>query len=118
MSGNIDRLLARRGVENEQGFLRLDQITQAEQLLHKILVDLQPASGIEDQRVAVLGPGGDEGVPGNLQNVLFSPSDKNRQLDLLAQLLELLHGGRAINIGGHKQRCAALLMQQAAKFST
>ena len=117
MCRHVHGLLSGRGIQHQQCFLGLDQVAQPNQLLHQILVDLQSARGVENQRVAVLGARGGERVPGDLQNVLFTLGDKHRQLDLLSQLLELIHGRRTIHIGRHQQRGAALLEQQAAEFA-
>ena len=49
--GDVDRLLARHRVEDEQDVRRLRRVADAPELLHQRLVDLQPARGVDDDDV-------------------------------------------------------------------
>ena len=72
MRGDVDGFLAGGGVEHEQNFLRLHQVAQADQFLHQRLVNLQPAGGVENQSVAVVGPGEIQRLAGDFQNIRFA----------------------------------------------
>src|SRR5690242_7451914 len=53
MCGDIYRLLTSSSVEDEENFLRLHQVTQADKFLHQRFINLEPAGGIEDDGVAI-----------------------------------------------------------------
>ena len=116
MRGHIHRFLRRGGVQDEQDFLRLDQVAQPHQFLHQRLVNLQPPGGVEDECVAVVLAGEIQRLAGDLQNIRFPPKRENGQLDLPAQGLQLIHGGRPVNIGADQQGLARLLVQPAGQL--
>src|SRR2546425_3754244 len=117
MGRHVDRFLAGGGVEHQQNLLRLDQVAKADQFLHERFVNLQTAGGVEDERVAVVGPGKVEGCAGDLQNVRFAPLEENGQLEFLTERFELVHRRRAVNVRRHQQRRAALFLQQPGEFA-
>ena len=117
MRGDVDRFLAGGGVEHEQNFLRLDEIAQADQFLHQRFVDLQTAGGVEDQRVAIVGLGEVQRLAGDLQNIRFALLHEDRNFDLFAERLQLVHGRRTINVRRDEQRRAALLEQQLGELA-
>ena len=118
MRGHVHRLLAGGGVEHEQDFLRLDQVAQPDQFLHQRFVDLQPAGGVEDERVPFVGARRSRAPRGQCASTSVSPRcDKHRQIELLAERFELVHRRRPINVGRHEQRRAALLLEQAGQLA-
>ena len=112
VGGHIDRFLSGGRVEDKQSFLRLDQIPQPRQLLHQWLVNLQPAGGIENERVAIGRARRRQRLARNLEHVGLAVADENRQLQLLAEFFQLVHRRRAVHIGPHQQRRASLFVQQ------
>jgi hypothetical protein len=117
MGGDIDRLLARRRVKHKEDFLRLDQVAQQDQFAHQRLVDLQAAGGIKDQRIAIVLSREIERLAGNFQDVRLPFADENRQIQLFAEGFQLVHSGRAIDVGGHEQRRAGLFVEQTREFA-
>ena len=62
--GGVDRLLACHGVDHQNYFLRVDGPLDLGQLLHELVVDLQPATGVDDGPGAVLARSLRGAVPG------------------------------------------------------
>src|SRR5712692_5800976 len=113
--GDVDRLLAGHRVEDEEDVRRLERVADLGQLLHQLLVDLEAPGGIDDHRVATLRSG------------LLDTSARGRDrigavvavdwdLDLAAELLELVDGGGALEVGGDERRRAALLAQEQSEL--
>src|SRR6266487_4214404 len=69
MRCDVHCFLAGGGVEDEQSFLRFDEIAEANQLLNEWLVDLEAAGGVEDERVAIVGFGEVESAACDLEDV-------------------------------------------------
>ena len=116
--GDAHRLLAGRGVGDEEDFLRLEEFLQLLEFLDQRLVDFLPAGGVENLDVAALrsaGPG-DWRRPARLTS--FSPAcgRENRDADLLAERRELLDRGGALQIARDEKRRAALLLQQVRQL--
>jgi hypothetical protein len=118
MRRNIDRFLAGGGVEDEQRFLRFDEIAKADQFLDEWFVDLETASGVKDEGVAIVGFGEIERATGNFQDVGFTFAGEDWELKLLTKFFELVHGRRAIDVGGNEQGRSALLKEETAQFAT
>ena len=108
--GDVDSVLAGHRVHHEQDFLRLDGRLHAPQLLHQLRVDMKAAGGIDDQHVAAVAArmlnGLQRGFNGVLRAVLI-----HRHLNLLANHLQLLDGGGAVNIARRQKRLFACLLQ-------
>ncbi len=116
MRGDIHRFLAGGGVEHEQDFLRLDQSSQRDQFLDERFVNLQTAGGVENEGVAVVGPGEIKGLARDLEHIRFALLGEDGHTDLLAELLQLVHGRRSINVGRDEQRGAALFAKRRASL--
>ena len=58
-----------------------------------------------------------EGLPGDLNHVGLSLHHKDRHTNLRAKSSQLVHGGRTIHIGGHKQRQLPLLQQHFGQLA-
>src|SRR5437660_12186259 len=108
MGRDIDRFLAGGGVEDEQSFLRLDQVAQVNEFLDKRFVDLESAGGVEDECVAIIGFGKVECAASDLEDVGLAFVSEDGELKLLAELFELVHGRRAIDVSGDEQWSATL----------
>jgi len=117
VGGHADGFLAGGGIEHQQGFLGFDQVAQRDQFPHQRLVNLQPARGIEDQRVPVVGPGEGQRLAGDLEHIGRAGVRVHGQRRLFADRLQLLHRRRAIHIRRHQQRGAPLLVQQSAQLA-
>ena len=52
--GDVDRVLAGHGVDDEQDVVRLDRLLDVGELVHQLLVDVETAAGVDDQHVLAL----------------------------------------------------------------
>src|SRR5262245_16647559 len=105
---DVDGFLTCHRVEHEQNVRGLRDVADALELVHQLLVHVQAAGGVEDDRVGV---------------ELFDPvaDDRDRiaavfavhgNLDLLAELLELVDRRRALQVGGDEAGLPPFLPQQ------
>ena len=96
------RVLAGHGVGDEEDLLRIEYLLQRLHLVHQLLVDVQPAGGVNDEHVAGV-------IDGLAPGFLHQPFDSRgvRFLDLafvdmgldgLRNHLELLARRRAVNV--------------------
>ena len=111
--GAVDGVLAGHRVDDEIDLVRPDLAVDLPQLVHQLLVDVQPAGGVEDDGVAEL-------FCLACATALLQTSTGvrrfriDRDADLLAEHLELLDGGGSLQVGGDEQRLAAPLAQRRA----
>src|SRR5260221_12121713 len=112
MGGDVDGFLAGGGVEDEENFLGLDEVAEADEFLDEGFVDLQAAGGVEDEGVAIVGLGKFERAAGDFQNVGLALLNEGGNLDLAGEGLQLVHGGGAIDVRGDEQGGAALLEEK------
>jgi hypothetical protein len=117
LGGDVDGFLAGGSIENEENFLGFDQVTELDQFLDERFVDLEPAGGIEEEGVAVLSPGVLERFAGESEQVRFTAAQEDRKIELTPQRFELIHGGRAMEIGGDQERLASLFQEEACEFA-
>src|SRR5258705_303859 len=117
MGGDIDGFLACGRVEDEQGFLGFDQITQPDEFLNERFVDLEAASGVEDECVTVVGFGEVERAAGDFEDVGLAFAGEDGELELLSEFFELVHGRRTIDVGRDEQWSSALFEEEAAEFA-
>ncbi len=117
MRGHIDRLLPRGRVKNKEDFLRFDQVAQPHQFLHQRLVDLQPAGGVENQRVAIILPGEVKGFAGDFQAHPFPLCvTKTGKPSCLASVSNWSMAAGPVNVHRDQQRRAGLFVEQAGQF--
>ena len=95
---------------DEQDVRRLRLVADARELVHQLLVDLQAAGGVDDHRVEALVARALEPAARRLDRVL-GVGAVDGDLDLLAELLELVDRGGALQVGGDEAGLAALLAQ-------
>src|ERR1019366_1259613 len=117
MRGDVHGFLAGGGIQHEQNFRRLHEVAQPHELLHERLVNLQTSGGVEDQNIAIVRFRKIQSLARNFQNVRFAALEKNRNFNLFAERLELVHRGGTINVRRHEQRLTALFLQQLREFA-
>src|SRR6266404_8572735 len=95
MSSDADRLLAGCCIDNEQGFLRLQEIFERFQFLNQRFVDLLPAGRIKDVDARCARRSCPTNRCGNSAPDVFlvGIGRKHGNLDLLSERHELLNGG-------------------------
>ena len=76
---------------------------------HQRLVDAEAAGGVEDHDVADLALGRLDALPGDVRDRGAGRRAEDRDVELLAERLELVRGGRAVRVGGDEERSTALL---------
>src|SRR6266511_3685294 len=108
---DVHRFLAGHRVEHEQPVGGLRRRADTLELLHQLLVDVQAAGGVEDDRVGTvlrqpLDAVADDGD--GIRAVLAV----DRYLDLATELLELVDRGGALKVGGDQTGIAPLLAEQ------
>ena len=100
--GDVDRLLARHRVEDEQHVQGLRRLRDPLELVHQVGVDLVAARRVDDHDVGalLLRPG--DALLRRLDGVL-ALLGVDRDLDLPAELLELVDRGGALEVGGDER---------------
>jgi hypothetical protein len=118
LGGDVNGFLTGSGIENKEDFLGFDQVTEPDQLLDEWFVDLETSGGIEDEGVAVLGAAVIECFAGESEQICFTAAQEDREIELAPQRFELVHGGRAMQVGGDKEWLTSLFEEEAREFPT
>src|SRR5438874_2513828 len=107
---DVDGFLAGHRVEHEQHIGRLRRVANALKLLHQLLVHVQAARRVEDDRVRT--------VRGKPLDTVAHDADGigtvlavHRHLDLAAKLLELVDRGGSLEVRRGERRCPSFLAQ-------
>ena len=108
--GHVDRVLAGHGVHHEEDLLGLDGRLDAPELLHELGVDVQAARGVDNQYVAAVAARVLNGLQRRLDRVLRAVLI-DRHVHLLTHHLQLLDGGRAVDVARGQQGLFARLLQ-------
>ena len=103
-------------VEDEEHVRRLRLVGDPLELVHQLLVDVQPARGVEDHDVEPVLAGGVEPEPRRLDGIA-SVERVDRDLDLPAELLELVDRRRALEVAGDERRALASFRRSSASFA-
>ncbi len=86
------------------------------QLIHQILVHMEPSGGVQKHHVAAVVPGVADGVLGDLHRVPLALLE-DREVHLPAHDLQLLDGGGAVHVTGGQQGPLLILpAHQAAQL--
>src|SRR5712691_11411106 len=78
---------------------------------HQPVVELVPSGGIDDHDVAPSLVRPLDTFHGDGRGIA-TVATEGRDLDLPSELLELVDGGRALQVGGHERRLPSFLAQQ------
>ena len=115
--GHVHGVLSRHGVDDEQDLVRLDVRLDVLQLLHEVLVDVQPSRRIDDHDVIEMRTCMIDCAPGNRHGIRALRHGKDGDAELPAQHLKLLDGGGPIDVGRDKQRLLPLLLERKAELA-
>src|SRR6185437_8394680 len=88
--GDVDRVLAGHRVGDEQGLVRRRRVANGGDLDHQLLVDVEPARRVEQDYVVAFGAADLHGPLGDLDRALALDDRQRVDLDLAAELGELL----------------------------
>ena len=72
------------------------------ELVHQLLVHMEPAGGVQEHHVVAVLPGVLDGGPGDVHRVGLTHLE-HRNVQLSAHHLQLLDGGGAVDIAGGQQ---------------
>ncbi len=97
--------------------MRLHLAADADQLFHQRLVDVKTARRVDDEHVAADLPGPLEAVLGDVHRVGVGAFVVHGHVQLFAQSLELIHGGRAVDVARHHRRALALSEQELGQLA-
>jgi len=86
------------------------QLVDLLQLVHRHLIDVQPAGRVEDDGVEEVLLGELDGLAANLDGARGELAE-DRDVDLRAEDLQLVDGGGALEVGGDEDGLAALLAE-------
>ena len=122
--GRGDRVLPRHGVADEVDVLRLATTPDIAKLLHEVFVDMEATGGVEDDDVAtgldrVLDP-----VLANVGRAVLALEELgnalafllffavNGDLECIPEDLQLIDGGRALEVGGDEEGLLLALLDE------
>ncbi len=89
----------------------MDGLFELRQLPHHLFVDLQPPGGVEDHHAIPLFPRLLDAVLRDPHDVLRVALDVDRDVELGAECLELVDGGRAVDVRRDHSRGTALAQE-------
>jgi len=108
------RVLADHRVDHEQDLVRLGDVPDRAGLGHHLLVDAQPAGGVDDDHIVQAAPGLLQRLPRDGYRVTHAVTrlgSVHRDPGALTEHLELLHGVGPLQVGGDQHRRVALPLQ-------
>ena len=108
------RVLADHRVDHEQDLVRLGGVPDRAGLGHHLLVDAQPAGGVDDDHVVLAAPGLLQRLPRDGDRVAHAVTrlrGVHRDSGALAEHLELLDGVGPLQVGGDQHRRVALPLE-------
>ena len=107
--GAVDGVLAGHAVDDQVDLLRHALAVDPLELVHQLLVDVQPAGGVEDHGVGAELLGFADGGLADGDGILLRAIGVDGDVELLAEHVQLVDGGGALQVGGDQQRLAAAL---------
>ena len=110
-----DRVLAGHGVGHEQDLARPHGCAHALELGHQLVVDGLAAGGIDEHRVGAVRTGGGHAAARDGDRVRPGRDRVDGNVDLPAEGLELLDGGRTVDVGRDQIRPPAALIAQVER---
>ena len=112
------RVLAGHPVGDQQDLVRRDRGLEPRQLAHHLVVDLQPAGGVDDDRAR---PRLARRLDARRRTIFTTSVDAglgvDADVDLLRQRLQLLDGGRTIHVGRDQERRLLLQLEPLGELA-
>ena len=109
--GDLDRVLARHAVGDEEDLVGPDGGLEPLQLAHHLVVDLQPARGIHEHDAIARAARLIDAVARDLHHVLMPALGVHRDVELLTERLELVDRGWPVDVRGDEARLTALCLE-------
>ena len=107
-AGGIHRVLTDHGVHDQQNFVGVDRCLDVAQLVHQLLIHMEPAGRVQEHQVVAVLLGVCHRFLGDGHRVDL-PHLEHRDVQLCAHHFQLLDGSGTVHVAGHQQRSAALL---------
>ena len=111
----VDRVLAGQRVGHQQRLVRPHPVAHRRELAHQLLVDVQPAGGIQDHHVEPLARCGLERARGDRERRLARHDRQALDARLARQHRELLLRRRALHVERGEQRLLPLAGPEAQR---
>ena len=108
--GAVDGILAGHAVDNQIDLLGIDPLVDLLQLLHQLVVDVQPAGGVEDDDLNAFTAGFFDRVVAHLHRIGRARLGIDRNAKLFAEHVQLLDSGRSLKVGGDEHRLLARVL--------
>ena len=115
--GAVHGILPRHAVHDQIHLIGADLLFDPCQLLHQLCIDVQPAGRVEDDDRNLLVAGFFDRVLADEHRVRRSRLRVDLAAELLAEHLQLVNGGGALEVGRDEQRPAAALFDQPAQLA-
>jgi hypothetical protein len=112
LAGTLDGVLSGHGVGHVQQVAGLDGGLDRLELAHELVVDVQPAGGVHDERVEAQVARRCERAARARDRIQLPRRIVDAHVDLASEHRQLLDGGRPPHVGGHQEGIAPLLRQQ------
>ena len=114
----VHSILTRHRVDHEQRLVWMEEVLQALNLVHHLLIDGQTTGGIDDYHVVTFGFSLLQGVFGNRDDVFVLQFRVDGNANLFSHHVQLLDSSRAIDVASHEQRLlVALVLQHIGEFA-
>ena len=107
--GDGHGFLAGHGVDHEERLDRIDRGGDRGDLGHERRVDRQATGGVDDDDVTDLAAGGGDAALGDVDDARPVRRPEDRDVEALAQGLELVRGVGSVRVGGDEDRPTAEL---------
>ena len=111
----VDGVLALHGIDHEQGFNRVQSRMQLLNFPHQGFVNRQAAGGVHQQNIKVMALGVVEGCARNVHRLLARCARKPFGTGLGRHCFQLFDGGRAVDVGRHREHFFLALLNQVAR---
>jgi hypothetical protein len=101
--GGVDGVLADHGIDDEEDLMGLDLDVDGFEFVHQRLIDVEAAGGVEDDDVPAILLGELDGVAADLDGIFVFALGVDGGVGLLAEGVELVDGGGALQVGGDEE---------------
>ena len=115
--GAGDGILPRHSVDHQVDLVGIDTPVDQRELVHQFGVDVQAAGRIENCHVRPSFPGLTNSGQAEGDGIFGGKVGVDGQFKLLAEYLQLLDGGGALQVGGHQHRFAAALANRSPQLA-
>src|SRR5438874_1391771 len=114
--GNAHRVLTGHPIGDEENFVGMDLALEMIELRHHLVVDLQPAGGVDDDHTIAVAPRCVDSRLGDADDVGRTAIGVDGHIELRAECLELVNGGWTVDVGGNEACRLALGFELAREL--